>query len=428
MVFVDNNKNGLLDGTDHSYTDSALTVTICAGNSTGGCANPYETTTTSTANGTFTTSATPLTPGTYTVFLGVPTGYGATIPKPPVATVTVGNASTGTPCSVPSGTGSCDANGNVINLNFGITDSLTWIQIIGGDASGDDISNPILGGFTDTLPKNADLTCSQGSYALAPGEGGTHGVLNVGSGGVNTGQGQVAAAQSWVIGGLGSVNYPYVYDLPTSGEVRTSYDNLTYLVNQSGLSTTPLNTVSGCNNLTNCQLPTNFPGGTYTVSGDLTLTSSTGSYTFPSNSNYVILVNGKVNIKTQIIVPDGSFVLFSSSDDINVESNVGVNATSTNYALEGYYSTDKSFNVEGIDPSGNGANCASNNPDLRLNVLGSIVVNAVTANGGGFYYERDMCVEDNLCPVFTITENPYFILNGPAWLMFPRRVWQEVAP
>jgi hypothetical protein len=122
-------------------------------------------------------------------------------------------------------------------------------------------------------------------------------------------------------------------------------------------------------------------------------------------------------------------VLFSASDDINVSPTVGDTSHITASNLEGYYSTDKSFTAKGKDSTGGGANCStSNNEDLRLNVAGSIVVNAVTSNNGGFYYQRDMCANDKKCPVFTITERPDFILNSPTFLMFPRRLWQEVAP
>jgi len=136
---------------------------------------------------------------------------------------------------------------------------------------------------------------------------------------------------------------------------------------------------------------------------------------FPSGGSYVILVNGILNINTKIIVPNGSFLLFSAANDINVSASVGDTSHVTAANLAGYYSTDKSFNVQGKDSTGGGVNCATNNEDLRLNVAGSIVVNAVTTNGGGFYYKRDMCADDKLCPVFTITERPDFVLNSPTF-------------
>ena len=410
-------------------------ITICAGNQPGGCQTPYETVT-SDANGNFTTT-TPLTPGSYTAIFGIPSGYQATCPIPPIAVFTVGNASTGTVCQATA-PASCDANGDVQNLYFGVSNSLPWMQA-SGDISGSFISDSSGGtGFTDNIPPTASLSCSYGPYALVPSPGETTtGILNAGSGNVSLGGGSLSSAQSWLVGGVSS---PYVYDMPLSGQARTSYGNLTYLISQSSLASIPLSTVC---NLSNCQLPANLPSATYTVSGDLTLgNGSGGTYTFPvANTNtgqYVFLVSGKIYIKTRLLVPDGSFVLFSAGDDIHVDASVGessdlsicqpatvLNQTSTNCDIEGYYSTDKSFYADGLGGA-KPYDCPT--LDKKLNINGSIVVNAVTSNKGGFYYNRDLCADDLLCPVLTLTQRPNLMLNGPAWVMFPRRVWQEVAP
>jgi hypothetical protein len=424
QVYVDEDKNGQINGSDHAYTNSALTLTICQGNQPGGCSSPFETLTTTISDGTFTTvGATALPSGSYTAILTLPSGYQAISPKPPIAVFTVGNAITGDICAPAA---ECDASGNIVNLNFGISNSFPWMQAIGGDI--------LTNGFNDNIPATADLTCSGGAYASAVGAGGTPGVVNTGSGNANFGQGQ-ASAQNWLVGGIGSGNYPYVYNMPLSNQTRTSYVNLSYLVRQSNIQTKSLSDYCGSGGLSDCTLPTttdDFPSGfVYMVNADLTLDSPDGpggSYTFPSGGKYTILVDGILTIKTKVLVPNGSFVLFSASDDINVASTVGDIYSSTTPNLEGYYSTDKSFNVQGKDPTGSGANCATNDEDLRLNVAGSIVVNAVTTNGGGFYYQRDMCASNLKCPVFTITERPDFVLNVPTFLMFPRRVWQEVAP
>jgi len=150
----------------------------------------------------------------------------------------------------------------------------------------------------------------------------------------------------------------------------------------------------------------------------------------------VILVKGKITINTQVHVPSGSFVLFAASDNIDVAATVGETTptvcnitTGTGCDLEGYYSTDKSFTLLSKDPTGGGANCGTPDPDLQLNAAGSIVVHANTGGVGGFSYtERDMCNFDSQCPVFSITERPDFVLNAPGFLLFPRRLWQEVAP
>jgi len=100
------------------------------------------------------------------------------------------------------------------------------------------------------------------------GEGGTHGIINTGAGGADFGQGQAAAAQNWIVGGIGSGNYPDVYNMPLSEEARTSYDNLSYLIGQSNVQTTPLDSYCGSGGPSNCQLPTDtstIPPGDNTV-------------------------------------------------------------------------------------------------------------------------------------------------------------------
>jgi hypothetical protein len=434
QVYVDNDKNGVLNPAVDSAYPGGASISICRVQ--GGNCNTIETLTTN-GSGNFTTVGNiPLTSGTYKATLTVPSPYQPITPKPPTALFTVGNASTGASCSVPSYAG-CDANGNAINLNFGISDSFVWMQAVGGDITGNYISDSNKGGFTNTIPTSTNITngaCSAsatGPYTMINGVGGTHGLINTGFKDATFGQGQLASAKAWLVGG--SAGNSYAYNMPLSKQTKTAYANLSYLVKQSNVSTTDLATLANCGiPSTSCNLPPDnslFPSKVYTVNGDLTLNGTNGTYTFPIGQ-YVILVNGKININTKIVVPVGSFVLFSASGDINVAATVGDTYNIATSNLEGYYSTDKSFNILGKNSSGNGANCATtNNEDLRLNVAGSIIVNASTINGGSFNYsQRDMCAYDKQCPVFTISERPDFILNSPTFLMFPRRVWQEVAP
>ena len=66
----------------------------------------------------------------------------------------------------------------------------------------------------------------------------------------------------------------------------------------------------------------NTVGGTGTVTLGNTSTPAP-TYTFPGGGNYIILVNGNLNIDTKITVPTTSTVLFSVSGNITVGSNVG---------------------------------------------------------------------------------------------------------
>jgi hypothetical protein len=144
------------------------------------------------------------------------------------------------------------------------------------------------------------------------------------------------------------------------------------------------------------------------------------SYTFPANGQYVILVNGDLRINTQIHVPNGGSVLFTASGNITVDTSVGeASPASSNWDLEGYYSADKNFTIEGAK--------ACPIVDKRLNVAGAIVANA-SLGSFSFTYNRDLCAADLQCPVFSITERPDFILNSTEFLKPTRRVWQEIAP
>jgi len=144
------------------------------------------------------------------------------------------------------------------------------------------------------------------------------------------------------------------------------------------------------------------------------------TYTFPAG-NYVILVNGNLTIDTKLIVPPGSTVTFIVSGDITVTSSVGESViTSTASDIEGFYSTDKSFIIQGTN------NC-SVGTDKRLNVAGTIVVNAAKT-GGSFQYLRDLCGGNASCPVFSIQERVDFILNAPELIKRQNIIYREEAP
>lgn len=400
-VFLDGNKDTLKNSGEGDYSGS---ITISSGGS-GAVTYP--------SAGAFRVAN--LNAGTYNIsYSGLPSGYTLTYPlngPPPSFSVTVGPS-----CSASgSNSASCDGSGNVNNLNFGITNSNPWIQSIGGDITGDNISNQSGGGFTDQIPSGASCG-SYGSYATVSGPGGTPGIVYSGAGTANFGSGQASQnPYNWVVGGL---SYPNVYTPSTAGIIKTSYSYIDSVAKQANLTENNLANVQGCSNLANCQLPVAFGNGIYKAAGSVTLTGP--NYTFPVNKNFVILVNGDLTIKTQLHVPIGSTLMFTVSGNIYVDPSVGESViTNTTPDLEGYFSTDKSFYAQGTNV------CPT--ADLRLNVAGSVVVNAALS-GGSFVNERDLCAGDNQCPVFSIQERPDFVLNAPNFLETVRRVWQEVAP
>lgn len=408
-VFVDQNKDQLLNGSDANYT-GGISISPNPAGATVTYPNPA---------GNYLISG--LTGGNYTIYYnGPPVGYQMTYPQvvpPPSFSVRVGNASTGGACSESSNSAACDANGNISALRYGITNSIPWIQSTGGDITGSNISNPTGGGFTDTIPSGA----SCGTYASLNGAGGTPGIIHSGAGSYSFGSGQASPNPSnWVIGGSA---YPDTYVLP-SNVIRTSYNYISSIAKQSGITPTDIASYCGGGGIANCALSASLSNGVYIANGSLTLTGA--PYTFPANKNFVILVNGNLNIQTEVHVPVGSTAFFTSSGDIYVDSGVGEAViTSTRANVEGYFSSDRNFIVQSLDSTGKGLNCPTS--DRRLNVAGAIVVNAALG-GGSFTNQRDLCLGNLQCPAFMVTERPDFILNTPDFFKTTRRVWQEIAP
>ena len=391
-VFVDQNKDQLQNGADTNYTGG---ISISP--------NPTGATVTYNA-GDYLISG--LTGGTYTIsYTSLPVGYQLTYPlngPPPSFSVTVGSG-----CSAGgSNSASCDANGNITLLRYGITNSIPWIQTTGGDPYlGSGISNPI-----------PDNNPSCGPYMSLRGAGGTPGIVFTGNGSVNLGFGQASQnPDNWLVG---QPPYTQTYT-PKGTELKTSYNTMHQTALRSGITPTALgNSECGAGGIASCVLAANLANGVYIANGNLTLTGA--SYTFPAGKDFVILVNGDLNIQTEVHVPIGSSALFTASGNINVASSVGEAVTSSTRAnVEGYNSADKSFYVQGI------ISCTT--ADRRLNVAGSIAVNAALT-GGSFVNQRDLCAGNLQCPASTVTERPDFVLNAPDFLKSARRIWQEIAP
>lgn len=403
-VFVDQNKDSLQNGADGNYT-GGISITP----------NPAGVTVTYPSPGNYVINNMP--GGQYTIsYPSLPTGYQMTYPKngpPPSFSVRVGNLSTGGACSVSGhNAAACDVNGNITALRYGITNSIPWIQSTGGDITGNEVTDPSGGGISNTIPPGA----SCGPYMSLTGSGGTPGVIYAGAGSYSFGSGQASPnPYNWVVGGL---SYPDTYIPTTPGVIRTSYGYMRSLATQSGLTPVDISAYCGVGGISSCALSSSLPNGLYISNGNLTLTGA--SYTFPANRNFVILVNGDLNINTEVHVPIGSTAFFTTSGDINVAASVGEAViTSTRSNVEGYYSTDRNFNSLGLN--------ACPTVDRRLNVAGSIVVNA-SLTGGSFVNQRDLCAGDLQCPVFMVIERPDFVLNSPEFLKSARRVWREIAP
>lgn len=253
---------------------------------------------------------------------------------------------------------------------------------------------------------------------------------------------------NWQVGGIPGKSGSYPEDY--SGPIRTSYSYISALLQKNNDSATDLgNNFPGCTNSGgNITCDTNNPAWKplahtiYIAHGNLTLMTSnpTPSYTFPDikpdGRDYIFLVAGDLTISEEIHVPGnlssdaGETVLFTAGEqsdgtggNIIIDSSVGsLNNGIADYTpnLEGWYSADNDFTVEG-------ASSCPDTPDNRLNVAGAIVVNAALGDGV-FDNQRDLCADDATCPVFYIQERPDFTLNAPTFLQIAPRIYQEVAP
>lgn len=283
------------------------------------------------------------------------------------------------------------APGNITNLNFGINNSYPWIQSVCGDIRIDN-------GITNKTPPGQS-TLTTGTACKTPG------ILFIGNGTSNLGQGQ-ASENNWIVGGG---TYPEVYTLNNSG-IFSSYNYLTQKAQSAGLDITNLATVC---TLTNCTLPNNLKKGIYQANGDVAL----NPYTFGNNSNYIFLINGNLTFKGNLITPLSSTAIFSTSGNIIIPPTVGSPPTATSPNLSGIFSTDRAL----ILPSNN--NCT----DLRLNVEGAIIVNAART-GSQLQNKRDLCADNGTYPTLSITQRLDFILNLPEMMKIQNTISQEVAP
>jgi hypothetical protein len=280
-----------------------------------------------------------------------------------------------------------------------------------------------------------------GPYASIPGSTSTTpGLIFTGNGSAYFGQGS-ASLNNWLVGGT---NYPETFGpINQGGLVETSYSYLLSIAKQAGITPVDLSSdASFCSfgGLTNCKLSSTLPHGIYIANDNLTLTGggTPPSYTFPfvQSYGYIILVHGNLTIQTRLLVPNGSTALFSASGNIIVDSSVGetgINSYETNCIpstvaggistgcdIEGVFSADQSFIIQGQNDCTIGA-------DSKLNVAGNIITNAAL-NGGTFVNARDLCENDAYCPVFTIQTRPDFILNAPNFIKKTNSTWQELAP
>jgi hypothetical protein len=372
-VFNDLNKDGLDDDGETNYT-GPITVSL-DGNAT-----------TFLAGGAYTfQNVSPSVAHTIS-YKSLPNNYFMTSPlngPPPSFSVTAG-----TRCTTNGAPGAACATGDIKNLNFGISNVYPWVESTCGDVRQDN-------GIVDLLPA--------GQYLVTTGAGcTTPGIVFTGDTGANFGQGQ-ASTTNQVVGGL---LYPEVF----TPQLQTSYTYL--LAKAQNAAILPTNLASVCT-LSDCTLPANLPHGIYSAQGDVNL----NAFTVSANQNYVFLINGNLAIQGNIIVPVGSTALFTTAGNITVADTVGSQAGVTTANLDGWYIAGQSFIV----------NSAGRCKDLRLNIAGTVAVNAL-GNGGTLQNNRDLCGADLTDPAISFSQRLDFLLNAPEFLEQQSAISQEVAP
>lgn len=387
-VFIDNNKNGVKDGSEQYYLGTGAFSTS-PGNM---AASPF---------GTYILSG-PTSGTDVTVSFVPPAGYRVINPlngPPPSWQVRVGAG-----CTTGGAPGASCVGGNIQNLNFAISDSVPWMQIYGLDARFDN-------GYTSSVPQAPEYP----RYAAVKDTSSNMpGIIYTGNVNADLGNGQ-ASTRDWVVGGT---TYPEVYT-PQGTQTETSYQYLLDKATKAGVTRTNMTTLIGCSALNNCTLPANLPSGVYVANGDVRL----NAFTAPVDRDYVFLIDGSLTVAGRIVVPNGSVAFFSASRDITIDRTVAATANTSPLPagqVQGLFSADRNFIVGGT------TNCATA-VDRMFNMEGAIVVNAGNA-GGTFTNNRDLCGDNSDFPAFTVRSRLDFILNSPTFLMKQNTTFREEAP
>ncbi len=347
---------------------------------------------------------------------GPPPTYTPTYPtsatRPLYVDVTVGSSDCWIERSGQTSTvhGATCSGGNINNLNFGISSASNqpWFQGVGGDVRVD-------GDLYDLVPPGNNFV----SIALSS-PAADSGILFTAQPSAHLRasdpQSNAASPNHWL-----SVSNPFN---PTGAGTRTSWTYLSATIAHGGVDTSIGLVGHGyCGNgtLTSCTLQgsqstgpnTTFPSGVYKTNSDLTIIN--GNYTFPTNSNYIFLVNGNLNIQGNIIVPTTSTVVFAAHGDITVDRPVT--------RIDGIYSAEGKF-----DPAG-----GNGNVNVNLTVNGEIVANAkidktsYTIDQVFLYNSRDLGA-GNSRPSITVNIRPDFLIHLPGTLKVPNYSIEEVAP
>jgi len=310
-------------------------------------------------------------------------------------------------------------------LQWCLNDTKPWFQVGDGDVRYPILNIPMPSGFNPSISNNPLAAFFSSNFTSSFGAGSSSGFI---------------------------INNEYSYNNdPTTKQGLFSY---TFFRNRAKIKGVATDKVPGCNVSGDCIISasTTFPTSTintpYLVNGDLTI----NGYTQQPGTHVLLLVNGNVNINSNIKVPAGSaslFVLAAGSDtkdpakgNIYVSPLVGSVATSPNVTcpthnpilsgdyscanIEGIYSAEKSMVLQ------SNASCPGT-PDKQIIIAGNVITNALkpfaTTGTGKFVNNRTLCpAGDALYPSFVMQSRYDFVPQLTDFYKVPSVRWKEINP
>lgn len=167
----------------------------------------------------------------------------------------------------------------------------------------------------------------------------------------------------------------------------------------------------------------------YYVSGNLNFNPQGGNTSIRPDSRIIILAEGDITINKNVLVTGSdSLLIFAAKNDIIITEEVGEsNPLSESPNIQAILSAENNVEIKGK------ANCPAE-PDLRLNIEGSLIANAdnpfgIDSNGGKLIYDsRTLCAQDANNPVLYVKPRLSFITSLSDFYKVSTSTWNEVEP
>ena len=167
----------------------------------------------------------------------------------------------------------------------------------------------------------------------------------------------------------------------------------------------------------------NIATGAYHLNnGSLTITS----YSQQAGARVLLLVNGSVNIRSNISVPTGSLLIIAAKGDITIDRSIGTTSLpSTTPQINGILTAEKSIILDGTS-------CSGGSPDRRLNVGGALIANSLkpfhVGASGALVNNRSLCQQDVNYPSLYVSSRYDFVTQLTDFYKTAYTRWRELAP